>query len=93
MNDKIQKVISLYNASYDSLKGVFVYMNLEPIDTDFTAIMYYDEVFHFEFSDDNIEDFQFYIGDIKEITFDTISGVTISIIELIAGDTIMIFNL
>ena len=93
MNDKIQKLISLYEASYDSFQGVFVYMYCKAINTDFTSIQYLDNTFYFEFYDDEIEDFQIHIEDIRGIKFDKVADITISIIELYIGNTIMIFNL
>ena len=93
MEDKIQKLINLYETSYDSFKGVFVYRNLQPMDTDFTSILFYDDIFHFEFCDDNIEDFRFTIADIKDIKFDNVGSMVVSIIELDNGDVIMIHNL
>ena len=93
MHDKIQKVINLYNASYDNFKGVFVYKNLTPMDTDFASVLFQDNIFYFEFGEDDIEDFQIKIDDIKDIKFDKVSDITISIIELIIGDTIMVCNL
>lgn len=93
MQDKIQKVIDLYEASYDSLKGVFVYMNCKAIDTDFTSILYLDDTFYFEICDDEIKDFHIHIEDIRDIKFDKVADITISIIELNIGNTITIFNL
>ena len=93
MNDKIQNVIELYEASYDNFQGVCVFKNYEPCDTDFTSILFYDDIFHFEFCDDDIEDFQFTISNIKDIKFDEVGSMTVSVIELNNGDIIMIHNL
>jgi hypothetical protein len=93
MQDKIQKVINLYEESYDELKGIFVYVNLKAMDTDFTSILFQDDTFYFEFCDDDIEDFQIKVNEIKDIKFDKVGDITVSIIELIIGDIIMICNL
>lgn len=93
MNDLIQKVIDLYEASYDNFQGVCVVKNYEVCDTDFTSILFYDDIFHFEFMDDDIEDFQFNINDIKDIKFDNVGSMTVSIIKLNNDDVIMIHNL
>jgi len=93
MNEKIQNVIRLYEDAYDRFNGVFIYKNCKPCDVDFTSILFYDDIFHFEFCDDDIEDFQITIDDIKDIKFDKVGSMTVSIIKLKNGDTIIIHNL
>ena len=92
MNEQIQKVIDLYNASYDNFEGVFVYRNLEPMDTDYASINFIDGIFYFEFCDDDIEDFQINVDDIEHIGFDEIGDITISVIVLKNCDSILINN-
>lgn len=92
MNKKIQKVIDLYNASYDSFQGVFVYRNLEPMDTDSTSINFIDGVFYFEFGGDDIKDFQIKVEDIEHIGFDDIGDMIVSVIVLKNCDTVLINN-
>ena len=92
MNDKIQKVVNLYEASYDNFKGVFVYKNLEPMDTDFASINFIDNVFYFEFGEDEIEDFQIKVENIKHIGFDIIGDMTVTVIVLNNCDTVLINN-
>lgn len=93
MNEKIQKVISLYEDSYDRFTGVFIYVNCKPCDTDYASILYEDGLFYFVFSEDDIEDFKVAVDDIKDIKFDVIANTTMSIIELENGNVISIHNL
>jgi hypothetical protein len=93
MNGKIQKVIDLYEASYDRLTGVCIYVNSQVYDTDFTSVTFYEDKFHFEFDEDELDDFEVNITEIVDIKFDKVSGMVVSILELFNGDVILIFNL
>lgn len=92
MNKKIQNIIDLYNASYDSFQGVLVFRNLEPMDTDFTSINFKDGVFQFEFDEDDIEDFQVKVENIEHIGFDDVGDMIVSVIVLKNGDSVLISN-
>jgi hypothetical protein len=90
MKDKIQKVIDIYEDSYDRFQGVLVFVNCEVCDTDFTSVNFWDDTFWFEFMDDDIKDFHIKVEDIKEIIFDGDDSMKISILKLVNCDTIMI---
>lgn len=90
MKGEIQKVIDIYESSYDRFQGVLVLVNYEPCDTDFTSINFWDDTFWFEFMDDDIKDFHIKVEDIKDIVFDGDDKMKISILKLVNDDTIMI---
>jgi len=89
MNDLIEQVIQYY----EQADGVCVYRNLEVCDTDYTSIWTNNDTMYFEFDEDEIKDFKFGFNEIKEIIFDQLGDMPVSIIKLNNGDSILIHNL
>jgi hypothetical protein len=90
--EKLDKLIDLYERSYTS-NGVCVVKNYEVCDSDFTSIWINDGVLYFEFMEDDIDDYKYYVSDIKEILFEDMGNMIVSIIKINNGDTILVHNL